>query len=439
MDWAEQRCTRRALLTASALLPLAACVSPRLSACGAECEAPNTKHVTPMTTGIDRPDELVRLLGGKRTAILTHAAGIDRYGRRSIDVLRRLPGVELSAIWSPEHGLSGQAAAGDLVGDALDAESNLYVFSLYGKNRRPSRAMLEMVDAIFIDLQDVGARPYTYISTIAEILSAAGQAGKAVILNDRPNPLGGEAMEGPVLDPKLASFIGVHPVPLRHGMTIGELAKMINVEAGHKASLTVMPVGNWQRGTLTADIFNPPSPSAYALPFEAPSPNLRSTDAILAYAGTVLVEGTTLSEGRGTEAPFEMIGAPFLEAAKLRSEIPADLIPGATLEVVQFTPTTSKYKGEGCRGLRIRNMSPPTYEPVSAALTLIAALHKLYPDKVTFLPAAPGKAPFFDLLIGQDWVRDAILKGTSVADMESRWKPDLAAFAKRRVPYLLYT
>lgn len=229
MEW-----TRRNLLgAAAAALPLTACASlPPLPDAGAYDD------VTPLTTALDRPDELAALLKGKRVAILTHAAGVDRFGQRSIDVLAALPGVNLTAIWSPEHGLAGTVAAGDHVGDSRDTATGLPVHSLYGATRTPTRAMLDAVDVIFIDLQDVGVRPYTYISTIAEILKVAGPARKAIFLNDRPNPLGGERMEGPVLDMALASFVGVHPVPLRHGLTMGELARMINVEAKHNAPLS---------------------------------------------------------------------------------------------------------------------------------------------------------------------------------------------------------
>ena len=420
--------TRRALLGASAALPLTACAARALGT-----------GVIPMTTGLDRPAELAAGLRGKRIAILTHAAGVDRFEKRSIDVLAAISGVKLTAIWSPEHGLTGQAAAGDHVADGRDAVTGLPIHSLYGKSRAPNAAMLEATDAIFIDLQDVGVRPYTYVSTVAEVLRAASSAGKAVILNDRPNPLGGEVMEGPVLDPKLSSFVGVHPVPLRHGMTIGELAQMINVEAGYKTDLTVLRIGEWPRHMLTADMFNPPSPYTYALPFVPPSPNLRSTDAIFAYAGAVLFEGTTISEGRGTDMPFQTIGAPFMERDKLAAAIPPDFLPGAMLDVVSFIPEASRYKGQKCNGISIMALNSTNYRSVEAALTLLATFIKLYPGKAGFLaPVSPGKTPFFDLLMGDASVRPALLSSTSVADIVARWQPGLAAFAERRKPYLLY-
>lgn len=416
--------TRRTVLGASMILPLSACAA-RASALG--------DGVTPITTALDRPAELSAALKGKRVAILTHAAGVDRLGRRSIDILAKLPGVKLTAIWSPEHGLAGQAAAGDHVSDGRDGATGLPIHSLYGKARAPGAAMLDAIDIIFIDLQDVGVRPYTYISTVAEVLKAAGPAGKAVFLNDRPNPLGGAQMEGPVLDPKLTSFVGVHPVPLRHGMTMGELARMINAEAGHKADLTILPVQGWNR-LMSAEAFRPG-----ALPFAAPSPNLRSVEAIFAYAGTVLFEGTTISEGRGTDAPFQTIGAPFMERDRLAAAIPPDFLPGAMVDCVSFIPGASRYKGETCSGVSIMALDTENYRPVEAALTLLARFITLYPDKAGFLDAAsPGKPLFFDLLMGDASVRPALLEGISVADITARWQPALTTFAERRTPYLLY-
>lgn len=425
--------TRRTLLGASLVLPFGVAVTGASQAKGISGQRLTPTLTPTLTTSLDRPDELVALLRGKRVAILTHAAGVNRFGQRSIDVLRRLPGVRLTSIWSPEHGLAGQAAAGEHVSDDRDAESGLPIFSLYGKSNRPSRVMLEMADVIFVDLQDVGVRPYTYISTVAEVLKAAAQAGKPIFLNDRPNPLGGGVMEGPVLDPKLASFVGVHPVPLRHGMTIGELAQMINVEAEHKADLKVLPVGGWERH-MSAQAFMPDQ-----LPFVAPSPNLRSVEAIFVYAGTVLFEGTTITEGRGTDTPFQTIGAPFMEAEKLAAAIPPHFLAGAELDVVRFIPTASRYKGEACSGVAIQALDTETYRPIHAALALLATMLKLYPGKADFLASPPVKTPFFDLLIGQDWVRDALRKGASANDLESRWQVDLAAFAERRTPYLLYS
>lgn len=360
---------------------MGAAASLPLMACAVRTNDPH-QNVIPMTTGLDRPKELIPALRGKRIAILTHAAGVDRFEKRSIDVLAATPGVKLTAIWSPEHGLAGQAAAGDHVGDGRDATTDLPIHSLYGKSRAPSAAMLDVIDAIFVDLQDVGVRPYTYVSTVAEVLRAASSADKAVILNDRPNPLGGEVMEGPVLDPKLSSFVGVHPVPLRHAMTIGELAGMINVEAGYKADLTILLVNAWSRKT-GAEAFRPGQ-----LPFVPPSPNLRSTDAIFAYAGTVLFEGTAISEGRGTDMPFQTIGAPFMERDKLAAAIPPDFIVGAMLDVVSFIPEASRYKGETCSGISIMALDSTNYRPVEAALTLLATFLKLYPEKAGFLASA---------------------------------------------------
>lgn len=418
--------TRRTLLRAASALPLVP-----LGACAAPL---SLSLPAPLATALDRPDELAAALKGKRVALLTHAAGVDRRGRRSIDVIAALPGTRLAAIWSPEHGLAATAAAGDHVGDGRDGATGVPIHSLYGERRAPTPAMVRDIDAIFIDLQDVGTRPYTYASTLLGVLEVAAASRTQIWVNDRPNPLGGVEMEGPVLDPALRSFVGAWPIPLRHGMTLGELALMMNGERvdgepAIAAPLTIFKMTGWTRA-MDAEAFG-----ASALPFIPPSPNLRSPRAMLAYAGTVLFEGTSVSEGRGTDAPFEMIGAPFLDRATLAANMPPDLLPGATLESVQFVPTTSRYKGERCGGLRMTITDPQTFRPVRTALTLIALLMRLYSDKAGFLA---GNPPFFDRLSGQSWVREGLLQGASADDLEARSRNDRAAFAVRREPFLLY-
>ncbi len=420
--------TRRHILGAGAILPLAGCVKPIASSSFDKTLRP------PLATALDRPDDLIAALKGKRVAILTHAAGVDRTGRRSIDVLAQLAGVKLAAIWSPEHGLAGMAAAGDHVGDGRDAATGLMVHSLYGARKTPTRAMLDAVDAVFVDLQDVGARPYTYASTMLEVLKAARETRTPVFVNDRPNPLGGIVMEGPVLDPALASFVGVWPIPLRHGLTLGELARMMNGEPRAKetainAALTVLPVQGWQRAMET-EVFG-----AGGLPFVAPSPNLRSLEAIRAYAGTLLFEGTSVAEGRGTDAPFLTLCAPFLETDRLAAHIGADALAGATLHFGQVTPVAARYKQQDCGAIHLRITDPVRYRPVEAAVTLIAALLRLYPDKMQFLEGTP---PFFDLLSGDARLRAALQKGADAQRLIQSWQESLSAFAERRKAWLLY-
>jgi uncharacterized protein YbbC (DUF1343 family) len=383
-----------------------------------------------LLTGLDRllGDQAHRL-AGKRIALLTHAAGVDRTGVRGIDRLAALPDTRLSMILSPEHGLNSRAAAGEHVDSGRDGATGLPVHSLYGASREPDPALFTEVDTIIVDLQDCGARPFTYSSTLAAVLRVAAQAGTQVIVADRPNPLGGVTMEGPMLDPALASFVGAHDVPLRHGLTFGELAQMINAEAGIGAMLDIVPMMGWRR----EDGFAPFMENR--LPFVPPSPNLRSPSAMLTYPGTVLIEGTNVSEGRGSDRPFETIGAPFIKGEALAEALTQAGLGGADFDPVEFIPTTSKFAGRPCEGVSLWASDNADFLPVRTGLTILGTLLRLYPAEVQFLP---GARPFFDLLIGQSWVRPALLAGTPVSAIEARWQPALTAFAERRRPFLLY-
>lgn len=384
----------------------------------------------PLLTGLDRlAGDQAHRLANKRIALLTHAAGVDRAGVRGIDRLAALPDTRLSMILSPEHGLNSRAAAGEHVDSGRDGASGLPVHSLYGASREPDPALFAEIDTIIVDLQDCGARPFTYSSTLAAVLRVAAQTGTQVIVADRPNPLGGVAMEGPMLDPALASFVGAHDVPLRHGLTFGELAQMINAEAGIGAMLDIVPMTGWWRGDSFAPFMDG------RLPFVLPSPNLRSPSALLTYPGTVLIEGTNVSEGRGSNRPFETIGAPFIKGEQLEAALNQAGLASVEFVPAQFTPETSKFAGQPCEGVSIWASDNADFLPVRTGLTILATVLRLYPADVQFLP---GARPFFDLLIGQPWVRPALLAGTPVAEIEARWQTALTAFGERRRPFLLY-
>lgn len=388
-------------------------------------------HVPPsLLTGLDRlvGDEAPRI-AGKRIALLTHAAAVDRQGVRSVDRLATTSAARLAFLLSPEHGLDSRAAAGASVGDAVDSATGLPVHSLYGARREPDAALIASVDAVVVDLQDCGARPFTYSSTLAALLRVAARTGTEVIVTDRPNPLGGLRMEGPMLDPALASFVGAHDVPLRHGLTFGELAGMINQEAGIGARLTIVAMSGWQRSEGFAPFLDD------RLPFVPPSPNLRSPSAIATYPGTVLIEGMNVSEGRGSDRPFETIGAPFIKGDALAAALNGVGLAAVEFDPVQFTPTISKFAGQACEGVSLWASESASFLPVRTGLTILATLLRLYPDQARFLT---GNPPFFDRLIGQSWVRPALLEGAAVDMIETRWQDDLARFAERRVPYLLY-
>ncbi|TDK23010.1 DUF1343 domain-containing protein [Luteimonas aestuarii] len=366
------------------------------------------------------------LVEGKRVGLVTNPTGVDRDLRSSIDRLAAHPGVTLVALYGPEHGVRGDAQAGDQVGSTRDPRTGVPVHSLYGEHREPTAAMLQGVDVLVFDIQDVGARFYTYPYTLANVMRAARRAGIPVVVPDRPNPVGGVQVEGPVLEPEYASFVGQYAIPIRHGMTLGELARLFNEGFDIGAELHVVPMRGWRR-----DAVEP----GHALPWVLPSPNMPTPDTALVYPGTGLVEGTNLSEGRGTTRPFELIGAPYVDADVLADRMNALDLPGVRFRPAWFTPTFSKHAGELCGGVQLHVTDADAFRPVRTGIALLAALQSLYPDAFAFLP---GERPFFDTLVGNSWVREAILAGETASDIEARWLPGLQRFEAMRVRYLLY-
>jgi len=371
-------------------------------------------------------DERIELLRGRRVGLVTNATGVDSRLRSTVDLLAAHPQVDLVALFGPEHGVRGDVQAGDHVADMRDPATGLPVHSLYGEHRVPTPAMLAGVEVLVFDIQDVGTRFYTYPYTLAGVMQAAAAAGIPVVVPDRPDPLGGLLLEGPVLDPALASFVGMFPIPLRHGMTIGELARLFNAEYGIGAQLHVVPMQGWRRGD---------EPLRGALPWVPPSPNMPTPDTALVYPGTGLLEGTNISEGRGTTRPFEIIGAPFVDAVGLAARLNAQALPGVLFRPVWFTPSFSKHAGQPSAGVQLHVTDRSAFRPVRSGIAVLKALHDLHPDQFAFLPGTP---PFFDRLAGVDWLRAAIEAGQPLEDIEARWEHGLAAFAERREAYLLY-
>lgn len=380
-----------------------------------------------LRTGLDRLlSDRADLIRGKRIGLLTHAAGIDRTGARGVDRLAALPGVTLARLFSPEHGLTGAAAAGEAVADGRDAATGLPVQSLYGARRHPD---LTGLDALVIDLQDVGLRCFTYAATMADCLKACASAGVEALVLDRPNPLGGLRMEGPLPRPELMSHVAALPVPLRHGLTMGELARLANAALPAPARLTVVAMTGWQR-RMGTEVF-----SAGGLPFARPSPNLRSAGALLAYPATVLLEGTNLSEGRGTPAPFELIGAPWIDAAALAKALNREGLDAVRFVPAAFTPDASKYAGQPCQGVRLERTGLGRYAPLHTGLTLLAVLHRLYPRDFA---VTGGKPPFLDLLMGESRVRTMLMAGENPAAMAGPWSYACERFRASAQRWLLY-
>ena len=363
----------------------------------------------------------IHLVRGRRVGLVTNQTGVDTAGVSDVEVLRAA-GIELVALFSPEHGFRGAAAPGEAVSNARDSATGLPIYSLYGSTRAPTERMLEGVDLLIVDLQDVGARYYTYISTAIEVMRAGAEREIPVMILDRPNPIGG-LMQGGVLDTAFASFVGLLRVPMRHGLTMGELARLAQAELAIGGTLLVVPVADWKR-TRTFD--------ETGLPFVPPSPNLPTLEALFHYPGTCLFEGTNLSVGRGSDAPFEQIGAPWLDTAAVLEVVRADAPAGVSLRGVTFTPAApgdGKYADSVLAGIRLEVSDRGTYDPTITAVHLLAAIRAVHPDQFRWLPA------HFDRLAGSDRLRLAISQGTAPEIAVSAWSEEVYAFSRRVEPY----
>jgi len=372
-------------------------------------------------TGLDRlVQERFAVLAGRRIGLLTNQTGVNARGRRGIDLLASAPGVQLRALFSPEHGLGGKLD--EPVPNGKDEATGLTVWSLYGPTRRPSPAMLAGIDTVVVDLQDVGVRYYTYLTTLVYVLETAARLGLRVVVLDRPDPITGDSIEGPLMDPDLRSFTAPHPIPVRPGLTIGEFARLVAGERGIPVELTVVPLTGWSRTRWFDQL---------GLPWVNPSPNIRSPRQALLYAGVGLLESTNLSVGRGTESPFELVGAAWVDdPGGVADRANALGFPGIRFEPARFTPASSEYAGQTIGGVRLVVTDRDRLRPVRMALGLAQVLRDRYPGQ--FRPAA-----IQDLLVNREamWTflrRDPV-------DRLWRWlDADEATFRARREPYLLY-
>lgn len=382
----------------------------------------------PLLLGIDRLlTEELDLVAGKRVGLITNQTGRGRDGEHDADRLARQPGLRLVALFSPEHGFRGTEPPGAYVASYVDPVLRIPVYSLYGPTRKPTPAMLSNVDVLLFDIQDVGARYYTYISTLAYAMQAAAEKGIPFIVLDRPNPIGGVKVEGPVLEPAYSSFVGLYPIAVRHGMTVGELARLFNDAFGIGAKLTVVAMSGWRREMDW---------KATGLPWIKPSPNIVRPETALVYPGTCLLEGTNVSEGRGSPLPFEMIGAPWIEGERLARVLNEAALPGVRFEPTSFVPTTSKFQGQRVEGVQIVVTDPGRFEAVRTGLTIIATLRRLYPADFRF--TLSGGKYYFDTLIGNGWMRPAIEQGQSVDEILARDRARFTEFLELRRRYLLY-
>jgi uncharacterized protein YbbC (DUF1343 family) len=364
----------------------------------------------------------LHVLSGKRIGVLTNQSGVDRHGTNDIDLLQNA-GVHLTALFSPEHGFRGLLDQ-ENIGNDVDPATGVPIFSLYGDTREPTVEMLDLVDLLIIDLQDIGARPYTYISTALWAMRSARDAGVEVVVLDRPNPIGGGLVQGPVRAPASASFNGLLQIPMRHGLTFGELALYGNAEMEIGASLTVIPMDGWRREQWYDET---------GLPWIPPSPNMPDLESATHYAGMVIFEATNLSVGRGTPMAFQVLGAPWLRPAAVVGALGE--VPGVSLSdtvVTPEAPTDSKYDGVRLPALRLRVTDRGLYDPVRLATRILAAVHSLHGDSLTI---RPGR---FDRLIGTPTVREALEGAGDWPALWGVWERAGEAFEARRVPFLLY-
>ena len=372
------------------------------------------------------------LLRGRRFGLLAHQASIDRRLTHAVELLAGLAGSRLVRLLAPEHGFWGAPQDHARVGSTRDPRSGLPVMSLYGARREPTPAMLRGLDALVVDLQDVGARYYTFAWTMVLAMRACARAGVSVVVLDRPNPLGGEHIEGNVPDPAFASFVGLLPLPARHGLTIGELARYANVAHGIGCALTVVPMRGWRRGMLWEDT---------GLPWVPPSPNMPTPDTARVYPGGCLIEGTNLSEGRGTTRPFEWIGAPYLDAHRYASALERLALPGVSFRPARFVPTFHKWAGRACEGVQIHVTNSERFKPFLTSLAMIAAARRAAPRGFAW-----KRPPYeferrrrpIDILCGTDQIRLAIERNVPLSRVERQWQPALAQWKRRRLSALLY-
>lgn len=378
----------------------------------------------------DTPDPRLR---GQRLALLSNQACTDRNFIHGRDLLLRTYPGQLTCLFSPQHGFFSEKQDNMVESDhATDAVSGLPVYSLYGETRRPTAEMLAEVDVLLIDLIDVGTRVYTFIWTVVYCLEVAAQTGVKVWVLDRPNPLGGVAIEGNVLKNDCASFVGLHRIPMRHGLSVGEMALLCNREMGINAELTVIPVAGWQRSMLFPDT---------GFPWVFPSPNMPSFATALVYPGQVLWEGTNISEARGTTLPFELFGAPFLDHREVLQALHTSDLPGCVLRPLCFEPTSGKWMGQPCTGFQIHVTDAIRFRPYRTSLALLQAFLSLYPGQFAY-KQPPYEYEFerlpMDLILGDRRVREALERGVSLLDLEQSWQAELDDYRRRIAAVLLY-
>ena len=371
-------------------------------------------------------DERIDLVAGRRVGLITNPSGVDHDLVATADRLSEDPRVDLVQLFGPEHGIRGEADAGAKVGDETDPVTGLPVESLYGAARRPSPEALARIDVLLFDIQDVGSRTYTYVSTLGEAMIAAAEADLPVVVLDRPNPLGGERVEGPIRDQVWKSFISWGPVPVVHGMTAGELARLFNAELDLGCDLEVVPVRGWSRAMQWEDT---------GLTWVQTSPHIPHMLQAHLYVSTGMIGGVTenVNEGVGSTLPFETLAAPFIDGRVFARELNALGLPGVRFHPIAYTPFYGRHEGVPVRGVRLVLTDRRGFRPLHTALTLMSVLERLYPGQTEYKAGRP-----FAIHWGNEWVLDRIQRGESAAEIEAAWHTELEDFRARRREFLLY-
>ncbi|MBW1750447.1 MAG: DUF1343 domain-containing protein [Deltaproteobacteria bacterium] len=372
-------------------------------------------------------------LAGKRLGLLCNQASTDRHFTHSRDlILQAFPG-QLTCLFSPQHGFFSEKQDNMIEsGHSIDSVSGLSIFSLYGETRKPLPAMFEDLDILLIDLQDVGTRVYTFIWTVVYCLQTAAETGKKVVILDRPNPVGGHIVEGNLLKSRCRSFVGLYEIPMRHGLTMGELAQLCNRDMKIGAELEVVKMQGWQRRMFFSDT---------GFPWVFPSPNMPTPLTALVYPGQVIWEGTNISEGRGTTLPFELVGAPFIDHQQVLEKISTISLPGCLLRSIVFEPTSGKWAGQRCPGFHVHVTEKDGFLSYRLSLALLQALLDLYPEEFSYKPP-PYEYEFeqlpMDMIMGDRELRTALEDGVDILELEQSWQQELAGYDELRRSVFLY-
>ncbi len=384
--------------------------------------------------GLDNLNSYQELFENKQIGIITNHTAYNSNDEHIVDVFSKMENVKITALFGPEHGIRGEAEAGAKVESERDPVKNVPIYSLYGKNRKPTPKMLQNVDVLVFDIQDIGARFYTYVYTMSLAMEAAAEQNKTFVVLDRPNPLNGIAIEGNLLEPEFSSFVGLYSIPVRHGLTVGELAKLINGESWLanevRADLRIIPMKYWKRDLWYDET---------SLVFRKTSPNMPDLETATVYPGICLLEGTNISAGRGTNSPFKIFGAPWIDDIQLSKKLNKMNLPGVTFYDTTYTPVpipgvaeNPKFNKRECSGIRIKVTNRNQFNSYVTGIYVVKTIHDLFPNNFEF------RQSHFDRLSGTDKIRETILNGDNLDGLISDWQRQIKEFRKLREPYLIY-